>query len=72
MGEDIKKAIRGKVGDYLSCSVGVGPNMWLAKVAGELKKPDGLTVIKIEELPTLYRSLEVLSTNTEQVSFKIG
>lgn len=60
MAHDIKKAIREKVGDHLSCSVGIGPNMWLAKVAGELKKPDGLTVLSIEELPALYRSIELV------------
>ena len=33
------------VGDYLRCSVGVGPNVTLAKVAADLQKPDGFTVI---------------------------
>lgn len=55
----LKKTIRERVGDYLSCSVGVGPNSWLSKVAGELKKPDGLTVLTLEELPALYRTLEL-------------
>lgn len=60
MAQNIKKTIRDKVGDYLSCSVGIGPNRWLAKVAGELKKPDGLVVLSLEELPALYRSLALI------------
>lgn len=60
MAGEIKIAIQEKVGDYLKCSVGVGPNSWLAKVAGELKKPDGLVVMTLEELPALYRSLELI------------
>ncbi len=60
MANELKQAIRQRVGDYLSCSVGIGPNSWLAKVAGELKKPDGLTVLTLEELPALYRSLELV------------
>lgn len=59
MAKGIKKAILEKVGDYLKCSVGIGPNSWLAKVSGELKKPDGLVVMTLEELPALYRSIEL-------------
>lgn len=68
MASDIKRAIKEKVGDYLNCSVGVGPNSWLAKISGELAKPacrqagpDGLVVMTIEELPALYRSLELIN-----------
>lgn len=60
MATNIKKAIREKVGDYLSCSIGIAPNSWLAKVAGESKKPDGLVILALEELPALYRSLELI------------
>ncbi|MEK7143068.1 MAG: DNA polymerase [Patescibacteria group bacterium] len=59
MAYTIKKAIRERVGDYLFCSIGIGPSRWLAKVAGELKKPDGLVVLTLRELPALYRSMEL-------------
>jgi DNA polymerase-4 len=42
----IKAAIRQKVG--FTASVGVAPNKFLAKVASEMNKPDGLTLVPFE------------------------
>jgi len=41
---NIKREIFESVGDWMRCSIGVGPNVMLAKVAGDCQKPDGLTV----------------------------
>ncbi|MEO0393451.1 MAG: hypothetical protein AAF213_09405 [Pseudomonadota bacterium] len=35
----------------ITCSIGFGPNRFLAKVATELQKPDGLILIRADELP---------------------
>ena len=50
----IKARIRNEVGDWLKCSIGIAPTRWLAKFAGELQKPDGLTVLRIDDLPRVY------------------
>jgi DNA polymerase-4 len=42
----IKAAIRQKVG--FTASVGVAPNKFLAKIASEMNKPDGLTLVPFE------------------------
>lgn len=47
----IKKAIREDVAENMSCSIGVAPNSFLAKVATEMQKPDGLVVLQAEDLP---------------------
>jgi DNA polymerase IV len=52
----IKKKIREDVGEYLRCSIGIGPNLFLAKMGTNMQKPDGLVVIDNEDLPhCLYK-----------------
>lgn len=41
----IKAALAKEVGAHVRCSIGIAPNRYLAKVATDLQKPDGLTVI---------------------------
>ncbi len=51
-----KAKIRDQVGECLTSSVGIGPNRFIAKMASNMQKPDGLTVVHGEELPqALYR-----------------
>jgi DNA polymerase IV len=45
----IKADIRKKY-DYLSCSIGIAPNSFLAKLGTELQKPDGLIQITPENI----------------------
>lgn len=43
----------------LTCSVGVAPNKLLAKIASAIKKPNGLQVIREEEISALLEGLPV-------------
>ena len=55
----IKAAIRSRVGSSLKCSIGLGPNRYLAKIAGDMIKPDGLTAIRPCDLPDILYRLQL-------------
>jgi len=47
----IKAGIRANVGECLTCSVGIAPNRLLAKLASDMRKPDGLVILSADQLP---------------------
>ncbi|MGH8160883.1 MAG: DNA polymerase IV [Gammaproteobacteria bacterium] len=53
----IRKAIRAETG--LTASAGVAPNKYLAKIASDWNKPDGLFVIRPEQAPAFLEPLAV-------------
>jgi DNA polymerase-4 len=72
----VKKAIY-SIGEMLHCSVGLAPNRFLAKIASNLQKPDGLVTLTLSQLPeVLYsltpRALPGIGHNMEQRLLKQG
>ncbi len=53
----IKDVIRKNVG--LTCSIGIASNKLVAKIASDFKKPDGLTIVKPEEVRQFLDPLKV-------------
>ena len=53
-----KQAIRKHVGSTLRCSIGLAPNQLLAKVASNMQKPDGLSAITLNQIPSILFSLK--------------
>jgi len=47
----IKRNMAEKVGEYLKVSIGLAPNTFLAKLASDMQKPDGLVVLEEHDVP---------------------
>jgi DNA polymerase IV len=67
----VKRTIREQVGDMLRSSVGLAPNRFLAKIASNMEKPDGLVALPVDVLPTALpllalRDLPGIGTRTEK------
>lgn len=54
----VKERIADTVGPSLKCSIGLGPNRYLAKIAADMRKPDGFTVLRPCDLPAALLPLK--------------
>ena len=55
----IKQKIKDDVGIALRCSIGMAPNRYLAKIASDMQKPDGLIGLLPSQLPRAIAHLEL-------------
>jgi DNA polymerase IV len=59
IGRKVKRTIKEQVGEMLRSSVGLAPNRFLAKIASDMEKPDGLVALPPDVLPTALPVLEL-------------
>ena len=52
------RLVEAGIGPAMTCSIGIGPNRFIAKTASDMAKPDGLTVIEQHELPEALLGLQ--------------
>lgn len=62
---EIKKRMKTEVGDYLRCSIGIAENKLVAKIAAELQKPDGLTLVMKGIVSRFYQNDVLILSNKE-------
>ncbi len=55
----IKDSIRNTVGECLTSSIGIASNKFLAKMASNMQKPDGLTLLMPDSLPQALLKLDL-------------
>lgn len=61
--KEIKQRMRKEIGEWISCSIGIGTNRFLAKTGASLKKPDGLEVITHQNLLAVLKRLTLMDLN---------
>jgi DNA polymerase IV (DinB-like DNA polymerase) len=57
IGMHIKEEVKGQ--ENLTCSVGIGPNKLIAKMASSFRKPDGITVVRTDKVQDFLRPMPV-------------
>jgi DNA polymerase IV len=71
----IKKTVKDELG--INCTIGIGPNVLIAKLASDLAKPDGLRWIDTEMIPSVFEDLPVkklwgIGSHTEEKLRGVG
>ncbi|MFT3736795.1 MAG: DNA polymerase IV [Rhodocyclaceae bacterium] len=61
LAQRLKQAVRDATG--LSCSIGITPNKLLSKICSELDKPDGITLLSHDDIPSRIWPLAVRKIN---------
>lgn len=51
LAQRIKTGLHDNIGEWITPSIGLAPNQFLAKVAAEMEKPNGFTILRPEDLP---------------------
>jgi DNA polymerase-4 len=59
LAREIKRQFKTKLGEHIHCSLGIAPNIFLAKLATDLQKPDGLIEITGDSIPGVLETLQL-------------
>ncbi len=57
--KEIKIALKKRLGDQITASIGISSNPFIAKLGSKIKKPNGLVLIKPNEIPKTLNCLEL-------------
>lgn len=60
LGKEIKERIKKEIGEWITVSIGIAPNRFLAKTAAGLHKPDGLDEINKDNFLKIYSKLSLI------------
>ncbi len=60
---DIKRALIAELGECMKTSIGIGSNRFLAKTASNLKKPDGLVLLRDGDMPAAVAHWQIEDLN---------
>ncbi len=59
LADNIRRVVREVAGEYIGCTIGFGPNIFLAKLGSGMNKPRGLNLIRERDLPQALHGLDL-------------
>lgn len=60
VGDEIRTRMRREIGEWISCSIGISTNRFLAKLAAGIHKPNGLDVIDAQNVSEVFSRMELM------------
>ncbi|MCE2990701.1 MAG: DNA polymerase [Nitrosomonadaceae bacterium] len=63
LSQEIKRHLAQTIGEYMKVSIGIAPNLFLAKLASDMQKPDGLVVLEANDVPQKIAHLDLRALN---------
>ncbi len=59
IGLEIKKRIKSEIGEWITVSIGIAPNRYLAKIASGLHKPDGMDLLTRDTIVRVFSEMRL-------------
>ncbi len=74
LAHEIKRNMAKRVGEYLTVSIGIAPNTFLAKLASDMLKPNGLVILQEHDVPEkiLHLPLRALHGIGESMEIRLN
>ncbi len=74
LAHEIKRNMAKRVGEYLTVSIGIAPNTFLAKLASDMQKPNGLIILQEHDVPEkiLHLPLRALHGIGENMEIRLN
>jgi DNA polymerase-4 len=63
LAKEIKLRVRSEIGEWMSVSIGISTNRFLAKLGSSLHKPDGLDEVNSKNFLEIYQNLKLTDLN---------
>ena len=70
IGQEIKKRFKKEIGEWIFCSIGIGPSRFLAKLAASMHKPDGLATIDHANILDAYAKAKLIDLHGINTRFQ--
>lgn len=69
--KQIKCRMRSEIGEWISCSIGIGTNRFWAKTGASFNKPDGLVIITHQNIRDIFKHLKLTDLHGINIRYQL-